>query len=84
MTLRYVRARGFGEDLSSRTASGLWPAPSAGPVGYWYALKSLAFFAGATGHIELSQPEIAVEGAGTLGKLEPISASLVVGAEWIF
>jgi hypothetical protein len=46
-------------------------------------LDSLAFFASATGYVELSRPRVVIEGLGEIVQFPPLAAGLLVGAEWI-
>ena len=46
-------------------------------------MKSLAFFAGVTGYLELSRPRLVIEGLGEVRQLAPVAAGAMVGVEWI-
>jgi hypothetical protein len=83
LALEYVTAEGFGQRVSPEAQRALWPALSAGAVAHWYPLKSLAFFAGVTGYVELSRPHLVIEGLGEIRQLAPIAAGAVIGVEWI-
>jgi hypothetical protein len=83
LAVEHLTAQGFGQGVSPELRRALWAAPSAGAVAHWYTLKSLAFFAGATGYLELSRPRLAIEGLGEVRQLGPVAARLTVGLEWI-
>ena len=76
MALEHVTAQGFGQRVSPESQRAVWPALSAGAVGYWYPLKSLAFFAGITGYIELSRPRLVIEGLGEVRQLSSSQPAL--------
>jgi hypothetical protein len=83
LALEYVTAEGFGHRVSPEAQGALWPALSAGAIAHWYPLKSLAFFAGVTGYLELSRPRLVIEGLGEIRQLAPLAAGTVIGVEWI-
>ena len=83
LALEHVTAQGFGQGVSPESQRALWAAPSAGAVAHWYPLKSLAFFAGVTGYLELSRPRLVIEGLGEVQQLSPVAAGAVIGVEWI-
>jgi hypothetical protein len=82
--LEHVTARGFGEDVVPQAARRAWPALGGGAVMHWYPSESFAFFLGITGYVELSRPELVIEGLGSVGDLEPAALGAAIGAEWIF
>lgn len=79
----HLTAQGFGQGVAPEVRRALWAAPSAGAVAQWHALKSLAFFAGATGYLELSRPRLVIEGLGEVSQLGPVAVRIMTGAEWI-
>jgi len=83
LALEHLTAQGFGQGVSPESERALWLAPSAGAVGHWYPLKSLAFFAGITGYLELARPRLVIEGLGEVRQLAPGAAGAVIGVEWI-
>jgi hypothetical protein len=83
LALEHLTAQGFGVGVSPESRQSVWPAPSAGAVAEWYPLKSLAFFAGVTGYLELSRPRLVIEGLGEVRQLSPVAAGAVIGVEWI-
>lgn len=83
LAVEHLTAQGFGQGVSPELRRAFWAAPSAGAVAQWYALKSLALFAGATGYLELSRPRLVIEGLGEVRQLGPAGARLTVGMEWI-
>jgi hypothetical protein len=83
ISLEYLTARGFGEDVIPSSERAFWPAPSAGGVAHWYALESLAIFFGVTGYIEVSRPRIVIDGLGEVARLAPAAIGATFGAEWI-
>jgi hypothetical protein len=83
LAIEHLNAQGFGQGVSPEVRRALWAAPSAGAVAHWYALKSLAFFAGATGYLELSRPRLVIEGLGEVRQLGPVAARLTLGLELI-
>lgn len=84
LALEYATARGFGKNVSPHSPRVVWPAASAGAVVYGYASKSLAFFASATGYLELARPRVVIDGIGELAQLMPAAAGATVGLEWNF
>ena len=84
LALEHIAARGFGEGVSPHTRRTVWPAPCVGAVAHWYALESLAFLAGASGYLELSRPQLVIDGVGKVAQLAPAAAGATVGLEWIF
>jgi hypothetical protein len=83
LAIEHLTAQGFGQGVSPELRRAVWAAPSAGAFAHWYALKSLALFAGATGYLELSRPRLVIEGLGEVRQLGPVAARLAVGVEWI-
>ena len=83
LALEHVKARGYGDGISSMSERTTWPGLGAGAVAHWYALESLAFFTGVSGTVQLSRPRIVIEGAGEVARLAPIAISTTFGAEWI-
>ena len=84
LALEYVAARGTGEGVSPQSGRAVWPAPSVGAVAHWYAIESLALFAGASGYLELSRPHLVIDGVGEIAQLGRVAASASAGVEWIF
>jgi len=84
VALEYVAARGFGDGISPHERRAVWPAPGVGVVAYGHASKSLAFFVGAGGYLELARPYLVIDGIGEVAQLEPAAAGATVGLEWIF
>jgi hypothetical protein len=83
LALEYVTAEGFGQRVSPEAQRAVWPALSAGAIAHWYPLKSLAFFAGVSGYLEVSRPRLVIEGLGEIRQFAPIAAGAVIGVEWI-
>jgi hypothetical protein len=83
LAVERMTAHGFGQGVSPEQPSALWAAPNAGIVAHWYAAKSLALFAGATGYLELSRPRLVIEGLGEVRQLGPFAARISTGVEWI-
>jgi hypothetical protein len=83
LAVEHLTAQGFGQGVSPERRRALWAAPSAGAVAHWYALKSLAFFAGVTGYLELSRPRLVIEGLGEVRQLGPVAGRVMAGLEWI-
>jgi hypothetical protein len=83
VALEYLRARGFGDEVSPSSQRALWPAPSAGGIAHFHALESLAIFVGVTGYVEVSRPRIVIEGLGEVAQLAPAALGATFGVEWI-
>jgi hypothetical protein len=83
LALEHVTATGFGDSVVPGSRRATWPAPSAGAVGHWYAMESLAFFVGGTGYLQLARPRLVIDGLGEIGHLAPAAVAATVGAEWI-
>jgi len=83
LAVEHLTAQGFGQGVSPEQRRALWAAPSAGATAQWYAMKSMAFFAGATVYLELSRPRLIIEGLGEVRQLGPVAARVMVGVEWI-
>jgi hypothetical protein len=83
VALEYLKAQGFGDEVSPSSQRAIWPAPSAGGVAHWYALDSLALFVGVNGYVEVSRPRIVVEGLGEVAQLAPAAVGVTFGVEWI-
>ena len=84
LALEYATARGFGENVSSRSPRAVWPAPGADVVAYGRASRSLAVFMGAHGTVELARPRIDIDGIGNVTQLAPAAVGATVGLEWVF
>jgi hypothetical protein len=83
VSLEYLNARGFGQEVTPASERAIWPAPSAGGVVHWYAFESLSLFVGITGYVEVSRPRIVIEGLGEVARLAPAAVGAAFGAEWI-
>lgn len=83
LAVERISASGFGQGVAPKTQSAVWVAPSAGAVLHWNALKSLAWFVGVHGDLELSRPRIVIDGLGEIGQLGAVSARVATGLEWI-
>ena len=83
LALEHLNAQGVGEGITPTSQRATWAALGVGGLAHWYALESLAFFAGVTGYVQFSRPRIVVEGVGELAQLAPVALGATFGAEWI-
>lgn len=83
LSVEHVTARGFGDGVSARPRRALWPAPGISAALHWHTLKSLAFFASVSGHLELSRPRLLIQNLGEVRQLGPATLGAAIGLEWI-
>jgi hypothetical protein len=82
--VEYMTARAYGPGVSPATRQAVWAAPSAGFVAHWYATESLALLVSVTGYLELSRPELVIQGLGEVARLGAAAVGAGAGLEWIF
>ena len=82
-TLERVVARGTGNHITARSESATWLAPGAGAQGRLYLASWFSLLAVIGGEVEVSRPQISIDGIGNIGQLGPAAFTVTVGSEWI-
>lgn len=75
---------GVGQDVTARTSQVVWMSAGAGAIATWFILDSMAIAVGAGGRLELSAPEVVIEGLGKLHQLAPARFTSSLAMEWIW
>jgi hypothetical protein len=84
VTLVQLWATGYGPSLKPASQSRTAFALGAGAVGRLRASDWLALMVGVSGQLELSRPVLLLNRVGTVRQLAPVSATLLLGPEWMF
>lgn len=82
LAIEFLSARGFGAGVTPQIRTVVWAAPMVGFTGYWHVFGSLAVSAQLAGYLELSRPQIVIDGVGDVTRLKPLAASAALGLEW--
>lgn len=83
VSLHHLTASGRGPHIAPRSPEVVWLAAGVGLRARLLLAPWFGLFAAADGEVQLSRPEIDLEGVGTLGRLAPAAATITVGSEWI-
>jgi hypothetical protein len=82
--LDHVSARGTGQDIAPADRFATWVAVGAGLEARLHLASRLSLLAQADGQLELSRPEIWIDGVGRVAKLAPATFTAAISPEWIF
>lgn len=80
----HVFGRGYGPSLRSVSQRETSGALGVLALGRWRIHDRVALLAGGGVQVELSRPFLILDPLGTVDQLAPISATLLLGPEWIF
>jgi len=83
LALQHVVARGSGAYVQPRTATATWLSVGLGVQARYAFTPWLNILAGIDGQIEVSRPQVAVDGWGKVGQLAPAALTITLGPEWI-
>jgi hypothetical protein len=83
VSLHHLTARGTGPHVAPLSPEVVWLATGVGVRARLVLTPWLGLIVAADGEVQLSRPEIDLEGVGTLGRLAPAAATITVGSEWI-
>jgi hypothetical protein len=83
LALQHVVARGSGAYVQPRTATATWLSVGLGLQARYALSPWLNVLAGIDGQIEVSRPQVAVDGWGDVGQLAPFALTITLGPEWI-
>jgi hypothetical protein len=83
LSVQHLSARGLGRHIAAQTSSATWLAPGVGLRARFLLTPWLGLVAAADGDVQLSQPEVTLEGVGSVERLYPVAATASIGAEWI-
>jgi hypothetical protein len=82
--LEHVSARGTGQDIAPAERHATWVAIGAGVEGRLHLAGWLSLLTQIDGQLELSRPQIWIDGVGLVAKLAPATLTIAIGPEWIF
>lgn len=83
VSVQHLSARGVGPRIAPETSDATWFAPGLGLRARVLVTPWLGVVAGADGDVQLSQPEVTLEGVGSVERLYPVAATVTLGVEWI-
>lgn len=83
VSLQHLSGRGLGQRIAAQTSSTTWLAPGLGLRARLLVTPWFGLVAAADGDVQLSQPQVTLEGVGSVERLYPVAATASLGAEWI-
>ncbi len=83
-SVTHLTGRGYGPDLAAVSQSETSAAVGLGLLGRWQIGSGVALLVGGSGQVEFSRPVLVLKPLGSFQQLAPISATLLLGPEWIF
>jgi hypothetical protein len=84
LAIQHMSARGTGAHVGTRSGTATWPAAGVGAQARADVAPWLNLFLGVDGQLQMSQPELRVDGIGPVERLLPAAITATVGSEWIF
>jgi hypothetical protein len=83
VSVQHLSAQGTGPNIASRSEATTWLAPGVGLRARYLIAPWFSLVLGLEGEVQLSRPEVKLEGVGLVERLSPLGGTLAVGSEWI-